>query len=209
MKRVLLGLVMLAGLLSLSPSIHAQESDDQNSHLPECALASDADSEPADAATSADGAGEAKPEWQTLSLTEVNSGAELNVADLEGCVVLFHPMATWCGSCWAHLNTVKEATAQLEPGTYAIFAVSVEAGMPDEMLAGYSEVTEFDFLFAVASPEMMKALDDEFGRSALNPPATPHVYIAPDGTFSELHTGGSSSDDIASNIEALADTETE
>lgn len=219
MKRALFSLLLMAGLLSLAPGVLAQDVEGDSSFLPECAVApTDADSDTANEEADTDATAEESedaadaeeaPKWQTLTLTEVTSGEELAVVDLEGCVVLFHPMATWCGSCWAHLNEVKTATAELEPGTFAVFAVSVEAGMPDDMLAGYSDVSEFDFLFAVASEDMMNALNDEFGRSALNPPATPHVYIAPDGSFSDLQTGGSSAEEIVTTMQSLSDTEGE
>lgn len=208
MKRAIIGLLLLVGLLTASPIVSSGESNEgeEDSFLPSCAVNA-SDGESAEQSTAGSDDAFERPEWQTITLTEVNSGEDLSVADLEGCPVIFEPMATWCINCFQQLTNVAGAVELLDPDTFAVVVVSVEVGLENDMLREYAEQSDFDFYFVVASAEMLRAIDAEFGRSALNPPATPHVYIAPDGTFSDLHTGGESPEDIVEQVEALTATE--
>ena len=74
-------------------------------------------------------------------------------------------------------------------GDYEIVALSVEDSLPDEDLAKYATEEGFDFTFAVATPETMRALDAKFGQTALNPSIGSRFIISPDGEISELTTG--------------------
>ena len=68
-------------------------------------------------------------------------------------------------------------------------ALSVEVGLDPAKLAQYAKDTGYDLQFAVLNADGLKALNDSFGQSALNPPSTPHFIIKPDGTMSALTTG--------------------
>lgn len=85
--------------------------------------------------------------------------------------------------------------------TVVFVAISVEGNLPDANLAAYAEREGFDFIFTVGSVELLQALVAEFGRSAINPPATPSFIIWPDGSFSELFTGIKSSDAILASLQ--------
>ena len=76
-------------------------------------------------------------------------------------------------------------------GDDAVFVVlSVETDLSAEDVAEYAEDNGFSSMrFAVMSPELLAAFADAFGTSAVNPPSTPHVVIAADGTAGELETG--------------------
>ena len=50
------------------------------------------------------------------------------------------------------------------------------------------------------SPEMLAAMDDAFGTTALNPPSTPKVAVAADGAAGDLVTGSESSEQILSAL---------
>ncbi len=138
---------------------------------------------PAAEAPAADG------ELTALPLTNVATGESFTLADFSGQTVLVKPMATWCGKCKTNLQGVREATAELGEGDYEIVALSVEDSLPDEDLAKYATEEGFDFTFAVATPETMRALDAKFGQTALNPSIGSRFIISPDGEISELTTG--------------------
>lgn len=125
----------------------------------------------------------------SLPLTNAVTGESFTLADFSGKTVLVKPMATWCGKCKANLQGVKEAAAQLGEGDYAIVAISVEDSLPNEDLAKYANTEGFDFNFAVATPEMIRALDEQYGQTALNPSIGSRFIISPDGELSELTTG--------------------
>ena len=54
------------------------------------------------------------------------------------------------------------------------------------------------------SPELLAAFADAFGTSAVNPPSTPHVIIAADGTAGELGTGSASATEIQQALRAAS-----
>ena len=72
---------------------------------------------------------------------------------------------------------------------------------PDE-LANYAGENQFDFTWAVISPELLQALADEFGRTIANPPSTPHFIISPDGSFTGLITGIEPASELIDQIDA-------
>ena len=136
------------------------------------------------------------PAFLTAELTDARTGDTFTLADFAGQTVYVEPMATWCTNCRRQLGRVAEANAQLEAGEVIFIGLSVEANLSDEVLAGYANGQGFDFLFAVATPELLEGLVEQYGRSVANPPATPHFLISPDGTLSDLFTGSHSVDEI-------------
>ncbi len=134
--------------------------------------------------------------WQTIELADVRTGETFTLADFYGKTVLVQPMATWCSSCRQQLQSIRDAQATLESEDVIVIAISVETDLSTEDLKHYVEREGFDWPFAVATPELLRALVEEFGRSLANPPATPKFVIHPDGTFSELETGHKSADEL-------------
>jgi thiol-disulfide isomerase/thioredoxin len=132
--------------------------------------------------------------WLDLPLTDAATGETFALSDFVGSVVVVETMATWCGNCRRQLGHLRDAAAQLggaaAPGIpIVVVAVSVERGLAPAALAAYAAREGFPFRFVVADDALLRALADRFGRVALNPPATPHVVVAADGTVGELSTG--------------------
>ncbi len=138
----------------------------------------------------------ARPAWHSIALTDARTGAAFTLADFAGQTVLVEPMATWCSNCRAQLGSVARAAQQLEGQPVTFIALSVAENISDADLAAYAERQGFPFIFAVATPEMLAALTENFGRAAITPPSTPHFIIAPDGSVSELFTGAKSAADL-------------
>lgn len=144
-----------------------------------------------------------RPAWQQIPLTNALSGETFTIADFAGKTVFVEPMATWCTNCRQQLINVAAARSQV--GDDVVFiALSVEPNLRDEVLAGYANGLGFDWIFAVATPEMLQALVDEFGRTITNPPATPHFIVRPDGSTTDLTTGIESADELVVQIQAAA-----
>ena len=142
-----------------------------------------------------------RPAWQSLELTDARTGETFTLGGFEGKTVFVEPMATWCTNCRKQLGNVAEARAQA--GEEVVFvALSVEGNLPDEQLAAYADKENFDLTFAVATPELLQALVDTFGRAVASPPSTPHFLIYPDGTTSELTTGIEAPDTLLAQLNA-------
>lgn len=127
--------------------------------------------------------------WQQLVLTNARTGETFTFADFAGKTVFVEPMATWCSNCRQQLGNVSAAKAQLNSDEVVFVALSVETNISDAELAQYADAAGFDWLFAVATPELLQALVGTFDRTITNPPSTPHFIIRPDGSTTALVTG--------------------
>jgi len=181
--------VALLGL-AVAPGTVAQDATPPvGEGLPACANGS--------RANAAEGEDDPKlPEWQSLAMTNARTGEEFAIRDFLGCAVYVETMATWCVNCLMQMGHVAEALPSLDPDRHVVIAISVETDLPAEDLARYADNSNLDWIFSVASPEVLKAIVDEFGRDAIVPPSTPHVIVNPDGTASDLLTGLKGPDEI-------------
>ena len=148
--------------------------------------------------TGTDGAVELA-EWQKIEVIDAD-GEAFSLADFVGKPVLVENFATWCGNCRRQLGDTDAAAQQA--GENAVFvALSVETDLDAKDMADYARQQGFDHIrFAVMSPEMLAAVKDAFGNTALNPPSTPHVAVAADGTVGDMVTGFDSPEAILSSL---------
>lgn len=143
------------------------------------------------------------PAWTSLTLTDAQTGDSFTLADFAGKTVFVEPMATWCSNCRAQQNRVMQAMRELNSDEFVFISMSVE-GISDERLANYARQNGFSQQFVVATPDLLSALVNQFGRSVTNPPATPHFIIAPDGTVTDLSLGSKSADAILQQVQTVA-----
>ncbi|MBK8022418.1 MAG: hypothetical protein IPK19_13580 [Chloroflexi bacterium] len=129
------------------------------------------------------------PAWQTVALTDARTGESFTLADFAGKTVYIEPMATWCTNCRAQQNIVRDVRTQLGDASHVYLSLSVETNISGSDLAAYAQRENYGWTFAVATPAMLEALVQQFGRTITNPPSTPHFIIYPDGTFSGLESG--------------------
>ena len=72
-------------------------------------------------------------------------------------------MATWCTNCRSQQNIVRGVRDQF--GDDVVFiSLSVENNLPDQMLADYAVDNNYGWTFVVATPELLTALVDQYGR---------------------------------------------
>lgn len=143
--------------------------------------------QPADAASAS--VVYAGPDWARISLTDARSGESFTLADFAGKVVFVEPMATWCSNCRSQQREVRTILDRFSADEVVFLSLSVEIGLGTRVLSDYAATNDFQWRFAVANQELLNALVAQFGRSVATPPATPHFFIAPDGTVSALSTG--------------------
>ncbi|HSH05547.1 MAG TPA: redoxin family protein [Anaerolineae bacterium] len=142
-------------------------------------------------------------EWQTLSLKDAETGLPFSLADYEGKTVFVETMATWCSNCRRKLNNVRTAQAALADNEDVVFvALSLETNLSGGDLYRYAVDEGFGWQFAVMNRKMIQLLAAEFGQSVTNAPSTPHFIIRPDGSWTELHTGIDTADEIIAMVEA-------
>jgi thiol-disulfide isomerase/thioredoxin len=127
-------------------------------------------------------------DWRESPLVGVRTGETFTLGDFAGRTVFVQMMGTLCAPCRTAQQTLREVRSQLAGEDHVFISLDVETGAGNDTLSQYAENEGFDWLFAVASPEMMAALTREFGRAVVDLPSTPYLIIYPDGTTSPLHT---------------------
>lgn len=142
------------------------------------------------------------PVWQTMPLVNARTGETFTLADFSGKTVYVEPMATWCINCRQQLTNLSAAQGQLDLENVVLVALSVETNITAETLASYATNNNFDFIFAVLTPEMLAELVNQFGRVVTSSPSTPHFIIRADGTTTELATGIKSSEALVTMLQA-------
>lgn len=145
-----------------------------------------------------------RPTWQTVALTNAETGSSFTLADYAGKTVFVELIATWCTNCRAQQGQVRAAREQLGEENYTYISLSVEPNDTTAGLAEYAVRENFPWVFAVAPTEMVQALVEQFGRTVTSPPSTPHFVISPSGAVSQLMTGMHSSEQLVSELSAAA-----
>jgi len=147
---------------------------------------------------------ENRPEWHNLELVSAITGETFTLASLSGKTVFVEPMATWCSNCSRQLSAVNAAKAQLMAedlgDDFVFLALSVEGNLANEKLASHAERIGSNIDFAVATQDLIRGISESHGRSALNPPSTPHFIIKSNGEMTEVKTGMESSQEIYNEL---------
>jgi hypothetical protein len=133
--------------------------------------------------------------WATAELTDVSTGEPFRIADYAGRTIFVESMAIWCTNCRQQQGRFREALDRLDPDEVAYVVLTVDPGESAPDLARYKDSQGFTGTYAVAGADVSRALVDEFGSNAINPPRVPLVVVTPDGEIS-FRTGGESADDI-------------
>ncbi len=134
--------------------------------------------------------------WATAVLTDARTGDSFRIADLAGRVVFIEPMAIWCTNCLRQQADAQQALARLDRSKVVYISLDVDPAESDAALKTYSERNGFDWAYAVAGPDVARALADDFGSQVLNPPSTPMIVIGSDGTITLTDFGHKSVDTI-------------
>ena len=143
-----------------------------------------------------------RPAWQSLPLTNAQTGESFTLADFAGKTVYVEPFATWCTNCRQQMGNVNTARANF--GDDVVFiALSVETNIGNEALVEYANKYGFDFIYAVMSPDLLRELVALHGQSITNPPATPHFVIRADGSTTDLSTGIEDVEGVTTYIRSL------
>jgi len=121
--------------------------------------------------------------WATATLTDARSGEPFRLTDFEGSVVVVEPMAAWCVSCLAQQREAQVALERIGDAIPVVYvSLGVDSGEKAADLAAYADREGFSWRFAVAGPDVARALADAFGPIFLSPPSTPLIVVDRAGT---------------------------
>jgi hypothetical protein len=85
---------------------------------------------------------------------------------------------------------LRSAIERLNRDEFVFISLSIETNLSNDDLSMFADWNEYDWLFTLATPEMLQALSEEYGRRILHPSATPHLIIGKQGEILEFHVGG-------------------
>ena len=125
------------------------------------------------------------PDWFRTELTNVNTGETFSIADFQGKVVLVETMAVWCPLCTrqqGHIRALHELVGQRDD--LISLSLDIDPNENADILKAHAEKNGFDWIYAVAPPEVAREIGQLYGAQFLNPPATPIFVIDRQG---EVH----------------------
>ena len=123
--------------------------------------------------------------WLAIELTDVRTGESFTIAEFADTPVLLESFAVWCPIC---TNQQKQVRALHETVGDEVVSIALNTDPNEDRakVVAHLERHGFDWRYAVAPPELLLALKEEFGIGILNAPSAPMVLICPDQNVREL-----------------------
>jgi hypothetical protein len=130
------------------------------------------------------------PAWFSAGLTDVNTGQPFTIAGYQGKVVLVETLAVWCSNCMKQQREVLALHEALgERDDFVSVGIDIDLNESAEQLKDHAERNGFDWVYAIATPEVARAISDLYGVNFLNPPSTPMLIIDRHGQAHPLPFG--------------------
>jgi hypothetical protein len=142
------------------------------------------------------------PAWFSASLTDVSTGQPFTIADHQGKVVLVETLAVWCSNCLKQQREVLALHEALgERDDFISVGLDIDLNESAEQLRDHAVRNGFDWTYAVATPDVARAISDLYGVNFLNPPSTPMLIIDRAGQVHPLPFGIKKAADLQAALE--------
>ena len=112
---------------------------------------------------------------------------------------MLETFAVWCSICTKQQKEIKKLHGRIGDDFVSI-TVGVDPNEDADKVRAHVKRNGFDWLYAVASPEMTRSLIDEFGTMVINAPAAPIIIIDEDGEARLLGRGVKSVEKLEKEI---------
>ncbi len=150
----------------------------------------------------------ALPDWFDWELTDVNSGSNFSISEHQGKVILVETMAIWCSNCLRQQGEVKRLHAALgERADFVSLGIDIDPNEDSAALSAYTRQNGFDWLYVVASDELINEISSLYGVQFLNPPSTPMLIIDRQDDTHALPFGIKSAEELQSALQPFLDEE--
>jgi len=141
------------------------------------------------------------PTWYSSPLTDVNTGDVFTIEENLGKVILVETLATWCSNCYKQQTEVAKFHDLLgERDDFISLGIDIDPNEDIVLLTGYVRKNGFDWLYAVASGEIVDEISLLYGPQFLNPPSTPMLIIDRKGNAHPLDFGIKSAEELLNNV---------
>jgi thiol-disulfide isomerase/thioredoxin len=114
--------------------------------------------------------------WRSMELTPVRGGDPFTVDGFDRPVVL-ETFAVWCPKCERQQRRLQNLGDSV-----VVVSINTDPNEDAAKVRAHAENKGFDWRFAVAPPEMSRALIDAFGPTVTNAPSTPVIVACQDGS---------------------------
>ncbi|MBA3531077.1 MAG: hypothetical protein H0T73_04050 [Ardenticatenales bacterium] len=145
----------------------------------------------------------ALPIYLSTELKDVRTEESFRISELTGAgnYVLVETMAVWCTTC---LRQQRQIQAFEEDGPEDVVSVALDIDINEttELLISHTERNGFDWLYAIAPPDLSRAIGEDFGQQFLNPPNAPMLLVRPDNSIVPLPFGVKEAADLAAFVTA-------
>ncbi len=133
--------------------------------------------------------------WKTTLLTDIRTGTQFNIADMQGTPVLIQAFTITCPIC---RQQQAEITKLHDSGTvpFVMIGLDIDPYGDAGSLRDYTGRYGYYGLYAHSPPEVTSALVHQFGPLVLSPAQAPLILVCPDGTARILSPGVKSAENL-------------
>jgi len=138
--------------------------------------------------------------WMDIELKDIRTGELFKVGDFKGKPILLESFAVWCPTCLRQQKEIEKLKVK-EGDTIIHISLNTDPNEDEAKIREHLEEHGFDWYFAVAPPELTKALIDEVGLAIVSAPLAPVILICEDQSVRFLRGGVKSAEALLSEIE--------
>jgi len=118
-------------------------------------------------------------DWRDIPLRDVVSGETFRISDFEGRPLLLESFAVWCPTCTKQQQQIHKLHQDIRSDVISI-SLDVDPNEDENLVRDHASRNGFDWLYAIAPPDLTRALIEEFGTNIVAAPSAPIVLICED-----------------------------
>ena len=118
-------------------------------------------------------------DWRDIPLRDVVGGETFRISDFEGHPILLESFAVWCPTCTKQQKEIRKLHQDIGNDVISI-SLDVDPNEVEDLVRDHASRNGFDWLYAIAPPELTQALIEEFGHKIVAAPLSPIVLICED-----------------------------
>jgi thiol-disulfide isomerase/thioredoxin len=138
-------------------------------------------------------------DWRDISLRDIRTGRTFTISDFKGKPVIMETFAVWCPTCAKQQREIRKLHSEIG-NEFVSITIDIDPNENEEKVKEYLKENGFDWLYAVAPPELTRLLVNRFGTVIANAPSAPVLLINKDGNAKLLERGVKSSEKLKSEI---------
>ena len=120
-------------------------------------------------------------DWRDIPLRDVISGETFRISDFADQTVLLESFAVWCPTCTKQQEEVRKLHEQVGDRVISI-SLDVDPNEDEQLVREHALRNGFHWRYAVAPPELTRALINRFGTAIVAAPSAPMILICGEGS---------------------------